>query len=246
MKLLELTLDDPAENLALDEALLEAAEQHDQPLEVLRLWESAVPLVVLGRSSRVDEEVDQQACRTRGIPILRRCSGGAAVVAGPGCLLYAVVLSYALRPHLRMISEAHRLVMQVLADAFRLLGSDVCFLGTSDLTIAGKKFSGNSLRCKRSHLLYHGTLLYDFPLDLIARCLRSPPRQPDYRQGRSHGEFLTNLAHSATDLRRALIRGWQADELLPHWPVQLTRDLAATKYRQLAWTFCAGKRQAIA
>ena len=48
MKLLDLTLDSPAENLALDEALLEQAEA-DGPQEVLRLWEPESPLVVMGR-----------------------------------------------------------------------------------------------------------------------------------------------------------------------------------------------------
>ena len=49
------------------------------------------------------------------IPILRRSSGGAAIVAGPGCLMYAVVLSYEARPELRDISRAHAFVLDRLA-----------------------------------------------------------------------------------------------------------------------------------
>ena len=44
--------------------------------------------------------------------------------------------------------------------------------GTSDLAIGDLKFSGNSARCRRRWLLYHGTLLYDFPLSLVAQCLQ--------------------------------------------------------------------------
>ena len=94
MKLLILSLESPAANLALDEALLEQAEAGAGPSEVLRLWEPTDPCVVVGRSSRVAVEVKQEACRQAGIPVLRRCSGGAAVVTGPGCLMYSVVLSY--------------------------------------------------------------------------------------------------------------------------------------------------------
>jgi len=100
VKLLDLTLESPAENLALDEALLERAECGTKPLEMLRLWESPQPFVVLGRASRVADEVDQEKCRQLGLPILRRPSGGASVLAGPGCLMYAVILSYQRHPDL--------------------------------------------------------------------------------------------------------------------------------------------------
>ena len=53
MRYLDLTLPTPAENLALDEALLEAAEQSGDPGETLRVWEPDEPMVVVGRSSRV-------------------------------------------------------------------------------------------------------------------------------------------------------------------------------------------------
>ena len=56
MKLLDLTLPTPAQNLALDEALLDAAEAGDLPDEVLPLWEPPQPLVVVGRSSHVAAE----------------------------------------------------------------------------------------------------------------------------------------------------------------------------------------------
>src|SRR5438309_745877 len=111
MQILDLTLSTPAENLALDEALLEWAEEKKPDAEFLRLWESPRPMVVVGRSSRVAKEVNESACCERRIPILRRSSGGAAVVAGPGCLMYALVLSYNTRPELRDISRAHAFVL---------------------------------------------------------------------------------------------------------------------------------------
>jgi lipoate---protein ligase len=48
MQLLELTLDTPAENLALDEALLLATEAAGEPQETLRIWEPRLHFVVLG------------------------------------------------------------------------------------------------------------------------------------------------------------------------------------------------------
>ena len=120
------------------------------------LWESPQPMVVVGRSTRVQQEVFLETCRERSIPILRRSSGGAAIVAGPGCLMYAVVLSYALRPELKDIGRAHAFVLQRLATTLQPLVAaigSVSFEGTSDLvfeergtTSQPRKFSGNSLR----------------------------------------------------------------------------------------------------
>jgi len=252
MKLLELTLPTPAENLALDEALLETAEAAGRGGQALRLWESPTPMVVVGRASQIEAEVDVAACRELGVPIFRRHSGGAAVVAGPGCLMYAVVLSYQKRPHLRMIDDAHRFVLETLGAGLRKLERRLQRSGISDLTLDGRmKISGNSLRCCRTHLLYHGTLLYDFPLELIGRCLKQPPRQPDYRARRTHGEFVANLALPAAALRAAIVEAWRGEltadepnEAGPHssttladWPRELTAKLAEEKYSTDAWNF---------
>ena len=222
--------------MALDEALLEEAETSGRPTETLRLWEPSGLVVVIGRSSRIDGEVRVEACRQAGVPVLRRSSGGAAVVTGPGCLMYALVLSLELRPQLRAVRIAHRRVLGTLAEALRPLVPGVCLRGTSDLAIgeAGsapeRKFSGNSLRLKREHLLYHGTLLYDFPLEWAGRLLAMPPRQPDYRRGRPHGSFLANLPAGAAAIRRALRTAWDAAEPRAEWPRALTARLAAERY----------------
>lgn len=112
MDFLELTRPIPAENLALDEALLVSANQATTPHETLRLWEEPEPVVIVGRGSHVKTEVNVAACRQRRIDVLRRCSGGCAVVAGPGCLMYSVVLDLRRRPELRVIDRAHAFVLE--------------------------------------------------------------------------------------------------------------------------------------
>ena len=235
MKLLDLTLASPAENLAVDEALLEQAEAGQSDDDVLRLWESPQPAVIIGRSSRIQEEVDLAACAKESIPVLRRCSGGTSVVIGPGCLMYSVVLSYERNPGLRMVDVAHAYVLGKVADAVKRFVPSAMFQGTSDLTLNGRKFSGNSLRCKRDHLLYHGTLLCDFSLDLIGRWLKTPPREPDYRAQRSHIDFITNLPVDPRQLRDALADQWHAKDVLEAWPELLTSQLVTQRYLQPTW-----------
>lgn len=235
MRYLDLTLPGAAENLALDEALLEEAESAGCGTETLRLWEPARPMTVLGRSSKIDDEIHLDACRELEIPLLRRVSGGATVLIGPGCLMYALLLSLRLRPRLRAADHAHRFILGTLAGALRPLAPGVRCRGISDLAVGEHKFSGNSLRLKRDHLLYHGTLLYDFPLELIGRCLKRPSRQPKYRNDRSHREFLTNLSLERGAIRRALVAAWEAYEPYGEWPQERTARLVVEKYGRREW-----------
>jgi lipoate---protein ligase len=235
MRSLDLTLPSLAENLALDEALLDEAELAPQPMEMLRFWESRQHAVILGRSSRIDVEVRGEVCRELSVPILRRVSGGAAVVVGPGCLMYTLVLDLRLRPQLRSIDKAHTEMLGTIAAALAPIVPDLTMRGICDLAMGEKKVSGNSVRVKRDHVLYHGTLLYDYQLEMIGRCLAMPPRQPGYRQARPHDAFVANLPLDAAALRSALRAAWSANEPRIDWPQAATQRLVTEKYSRPEW-----------
>lgn len=238
---LPLTLETPAANLALDEALLDAAVEGELAGEVLRLWEPTQYFVVLGRSSKM-AEVQTDACRREGVAVLRRPSGGATILTGPGCLMYAVLLDAERRPELRSVDRAHELVLDTIAAALSPFAPGIARHGTSDLTIPAErpgapplKFSGNSLRLKRQRLLYHGTILYDFPLDHVEKWLAAPARRPTYRGQRGHRQFVTNLPATRASLEAALTAAWGATAPLPAWPRDRTEELAASRYSTLEW-----------
>ncbi|MEQ1905480.1 MAG: lipoate--protein ligase family protein [Pirellulaceae bacterium] len=235
MRLLQLTLDSPAANLALDEALLERAE-NEEGQECLRLWEPESAFVVLGRSSPYLREVNLDFCSANDIPILRRSSGGATIVTGPGCLMYAVVLDLRLRPGLALVDRAHDFVLSRISSGLARLGIESEISGTSDLTCQGQKFSGNSLRCRRNAIVYHGTLLHGMSIEFIERCLHRPIRQPDYRQDRSHRDFLRGLPVERQALEKALTAEWQCNEPDLDPPLEMCHDLVQQKYSQAAWT----------
>lgn len=235
MQLLDLTLS-PAMNLAIDDALVESAESTDSHPEVFRLWQPASPMVVIGRSSPLAMEVNLEYCEANDISVFRRISGGQSIVTGPGCLMYAVLLDYRLRPDLRMLDRAHEFVMNHLRSALNEIGVETEMKGTCDLTFEGRKFSGNALRCRRNWFLYHGTIiLTEFDLELVSNCLGDPKRQPDYRRGRSHENFVTAIPAEASDVKAAFIKHWNATELFEKPPIELAEKLATEKYNDPRW-----------
>jgi lipoate-protein ligase A len=197
VRLLTISPESAAENLALDETLLGRNE------EALRFWECARPVVVIGRAGRIEEQVCAEACRADGVEVLRRGSGGGAVLLGPGCLNYSLVFSLDAKPEWRNVGRSFREILSRMADA---LGAGVC--GQSDLVWRGRKVSGNSQRRTADKLLQHGTLLYRFDGELAARYLLEPTRQPEYRRGRQHTEFLGNLPYSALEIQRRVADIW--------------------------------------
>jgi lipoate-protein ligase A len=231
---LDLTLPTPEENLALDEALLREAEAGCRG-EGLRLWEWPRLAVVLGAAGILAEDVDEAACRDDGVPILRRASGGGTVLLGAGCLCYSLVLAYERGPALHGVATSYVYILERLRDLLADLVPGVVRAGTSDLAAGGRKLSGNAQQRKRRHLLHHGTLLYAFDVARVARYLKMPSRQPDYRGGREHAAFLSNLPGPAAELRRRLRSGWGADEERQDWPEEEVARLVAEKYSQAEW-----------
>ncbi len=211
MKLLDRTWPTPAENLACDEALLDACEDGLPGAEegVLRFHEPLSRCVVVGYGNRVAAEVDSAACEAAGAPILRRASGGGTVVLGPGCLAYAVVLPVSAAPELATVTGTNRWVMERNRSVLEsLLGRPVGVRGFTDLAVDDLKFSGNAQRRRRNAVLFHGTFLLAMDLTWVSGLLKRPSWEPEYRRGRAHAEFLVNLGLSGEAVRGGMIREW--------------------------------------
>lgn len=221
MKLLDVTLPTPAENLALEEMLLDEAES-GRGDAVLRFWESPTHFVVVGYANKIAAEVNVTNCDARGIPILRRCSGGGTVVQGPGCLNYAVVLRIQENGATRSISAANEFVMERIRAAVQSANSDtlssIAIRGHTDLALGDIKFSGNAQRRRKNFLLFHGTLLLNFNLRLISELLNMPSLEPDYRGGRAHEKFVMNLNLPASTVKAAIASQWKVSEELSTAP----------------------------
>jgi lipoate-protein ligase A len=234
MQFLDLTLPSAVANLALDEGLLLEAEAGPGG-ELLRLWEWPDVAVVLGSGGVLGEDVDEDACAADGVPVLRRSSGGGTVLLGRGCLLFSLILAFDRSPALAAVRPSYGYILERLSEALADLVPGLGPAGISDLAVGGRKVSGNAQQRKRHVLLHHGTLLYDFDLACIGRYLRAPARQPAYRAGRDHLDFVMNLPCPGAELRRRLRGAWQAEEERSAWPQEMVAELVKSKYSTAAW-----------
>lgn len=198
----------PNKHLDWDAILLDRCDQGRAGAS-LRFWSSDFPCVVLGFANDPHREVNLKTCAQNGVPIYRRCSGGGAVVIGPGCLNYSLILPIAFHPMLASVQSASEFIMKRNQKTIaQLIGLKVNREET-DLVLDNRKFSGNAQRRRRSALLFHGTFLLDFDISCVTRFLKSPSRAPEYRLNRSHREFLCNISVKQKALENALCETWQ-------------------------------------
>ncbi|HEO70922.1 MAG TPA: lipoate--protein ligase family protein [Candidatus Hydrogenedentes bacterium] len=239
MRLLDVSFQSPAKNVAFDEVLLTGAEE-GKAGEVLRFWESPVPFVVLGVAQQYRREVFVERCRDDNVQIVRRCSAGGCVYQAPGCLNYTLVLERARHTQLDTIRSSYCFILGRMAEAIRTHGLPVRHNGISDLALRGKKVSGNAQKRRRNYILHHGTLLYAMDLDAIGRYVREPEDRPRYRGDRSHAGFVRNLSLTADKLRAAVCAAFEVEGATvepQEAELEAAKLLTHEKYTDRDWTF---------
>lgn len=156
--------------------------------------------VVLGASNNPKLEVFEDYCRENKIPILKRYGGGGAVVLYPGCVVLRVG-TWVKEPYKN--AYYFRLISNALVKTFAVGDSKLATArqsGISDIVFNDKKFVGSSLFRSRNYLLFQASILCELDLSLMARSLRHPTREPEYRRNRSHEEFLMGLSQINSNL----------------------------------------------
>jgi lipoate---protein ligase len=237
MRLLDESFWSPAENLALDEVLLDDAES-GRTGETLRFWESRISFVVLGVSQVLRQEVWEKNCIEDHIRILRRASAGGCVLQGPGCLNFTLVLAHAHRPEIQTIRGSYCYILDRICEALRQRGVLAHHKGISDIAVGGKKVSGNAQKRRRKFILHHGTLLYKVDPEKMERYLREPPERPQYRGVRTHRGFVREIPLTPDQLREAVCEafGIEGHVTKPHrWELEAAQTLVEEKYSTPQW-----------
>lgn len=157
-----------------------------------KIWKPDKNYIVLGKSDKIEtailkqknEELDEKYY------VLKRPSGGHSVVLSPKTLVVALVVKETNISPKQLFSEANQKIIKTL----KLLKiNNLSENGISDISIGDKKILGSSMHKSKDYLFYHAVLNVLEEPTFIAKLLAHPTSEPDYRQQRSHIDFMTNI-----------------------------------------------------
>jgi len=178
-------------NMAIDEAMLLAHTAGLTP-PTLRLYRWQPPAISLGLLQPF-EAINETACRQLGFEIVRRPSGGGAVLHQHE-ITYAVVVDGKLCPYGSSVLSTYRWLAEGLKAGLKRLGVDIsssppsqstspatksfCFarLTDADLSVNGRKLGGAAQARKRNFLLQHGSIPLQLDMEAIERIFGSTDR----------------------------------------------------------------------
>jgi lipoate-protein ligase A len=156
------------------------------------VWQPERAWIVIGRGNQAAGSVHLDLARADGVPVAQRPSGGEAVILTPRTLVVSAVRNTAAQHSSRHYFHSYN---QAVTGALAGLGiRDLALKGISDIALGDRKIAGSSIYRNRERVFFHAVLNVAEDPALMERYLRAPRRQPDYRLGRGHAEFVTSLA----------------------------------------------------
>lgn len=175
---------DPEFNLALEQFVF---DKMDRSKEYFMLWQNN-NAVIVGKNQNTFGEVNPKVIEERGVKVIRRLSGGGAVYHDLGNLNFTFIMDAKEASDLDI-----KLFCQPVASLLQELGADAQVNGRNDITIDGKKFSGNSQYLKEGRIMHHGTLMFDSDLDVVAAVLNVAGDKFQSKAAKSVKSRVTNV-----------------------------------------------------
>lgn len=177
------TSTDPYFNIATDEYIFKHLQE-----DCFMLWQNDNAIIV-GKHQNALAEINLDYVREKDIKVVRRLSGGGAVYHDMG----NVNFSFTRTGEEGDLVDFRRYTKPIL-EVLQSLGVEALFEGRNDLSIAGKKFSGNAEHVFKNKVLHHGTLLFSSEMRDISGALKINPLKYKDRAVKSVPKRVTNIS----------------------------------------------------
>jgi len=174
---------DPYFNLATEEFVLKNFED-----DSFMLWRNA-PSIIVGKHQNTLAEINVEYVKQNNIPVVRRLSGGGAVFHDLGNLNFTFIR----KGQTEVLVDFRRYTEPIL-EVLQKMGIDAKFEGRNDLTIGGKKFSGNAEHIWKNRILHHGTLLFSSHMPDLSQALNADPLKFQDKSVKSVRSRVTNIS----------------------------------------------------
>jgi len=229
---------DPFFNLAAEEYLVKNTKE-----ALFMLWQNT-PAVVIGKHQNALKEINLAFLQEKGIPVIRRISGGGTVFHDLGNLNYSFI-DFGARETLVNFKK----YSQPILDVLQILGIDAQFVGKSDLKIKDLKFSGNASHVHKNTVLHHGTLLFSSELNTLYESITTKQENYTDKAVQSSRSRVTNIqSHLSEPLSLEDFKHEIFDYILMNNPRAKRREfteneifeiqkMAQEKYKSWEWNF---------
>jgi len=178
--------------MALDETLLEeVSKPQARPQTYLRFYQWIRPTLSLGFSQKAERVVDLDYCTVQGIDVVRRTTGGKAVLHHRE-LTYSVISNDPAFFPIADISKTYCRIASALQSGFRFLGIETtlaqnrgkstatgplpaaCFAVSNhhEVLWQNRKLAGSAQRRTQNAFLQHGSILIEFDAEPLSKALR--------------------------------------------------------------------------
>ena len=236
---LDLMTTDPSYNLAMEQYVFDCLPRDRM---YFMLWQNDNAIIV-GKYQNTIAEINEETVRERGIRVVRRLSGGGAVYHDMGNLNFTFITD---------VGESNALDLKLFCEpvvrTLATLGVKAEVNGRNDITIDGKKFSGNSQYIRQGRVMHHGTIMFDSDLSVVSEALRVDPTKIQTKGIRSVRSRVTNVAEhlpekvTLPEFRRILLENILKENPGEAYP--LTQDdlaavekLRAERYATWDWNY---------
>ena len=176
---------DPYYNLASEEYVMNSFNEDEK---YLMLWQNR-PSIIIGKHQNTIEEINREFVQANNIAIVRRLSGGGAVYHDLGNLNFTFIVKV---PDNSLEFDFKKFTEPVVA-ALNRMGIPAEFNSRNDLSIEGKKISGNAQYIRKGKCLHHGTLLFNTNLDQLQKALRVSSDKIESKGIKSIRSRVTNI-----------------------------------------------------
>jgi lipoate---protein ligase len=239
MRFIESTKTDPDYNLALEQVVFDRLPKDN---EYFMLWQNDHAIIV-GKHQNTAEEINAQYVKEHGIRVVRRLSGGGSVYHDLGNLNYTFIMD---------VHDSSKLDLALFCEpvvkALQILGIQAEISGRNDITINGRKFSGNAQYRKDGRVMHHGTILFDSDLSVISEALNVTSDKIESKGIKSVRSRVTNVREHLTkdmsmdEFKKVLVRVMVEEKNMPRYelsPDELAavEDLRRTRYATWEWNY---------
>jgi lipoate-protein ligase A len=206
-----------AENMALDQVLLESRAAGESP-NTLRFLQFSAPSVLVGCHQQLDQEVRLEYCLERSLEVNRRITGGGAILFEPCHIGWEIIASRDdPRFHGAPADLSERFARVFCAALGDFCGIQACFRPRNDIEVRGRKIAGTGGATEGAAFLFQGTLLVDLDIPTMLHALRVPMEKLTAHEIDSLRERVTTMraelgyTPDAAAIKEAVARAFAAD-----------------------------------